>query len=176
MCVTMYKQIFNKLKVFWYITAIGSIFVTHNIISFGQNRGSILSFIVTGGVQPGDTITTSLTVQAKQNIPQSNMYIEIRSPNGTVELIHPIVVPSLSTGETFSYTWTFTNSSFSLAGNHNAALCWIPENSQNCLVSSSNIIFHPANTFSSLKWIGLLIISIWIFRSNKYLSAGYSQE
>ncbi len=137
------------------------------LASIGAASGSVLSLSASGGGSYGDTIVISATVQANDKVNNSNLYFEIRAPNGTVVATSGADVPSLENGDTFSYNWTANNSGFPETGTYTVSLCWSPGNSRNCNIAGSTTSFYSVPTLGTVLGIvalGLLAIWLWSAR------------
>ncbi len=134
--------------------------------------GTVLSLSASGGGGYGDTITISVTVRADSRVTNSNLYFEIRAPDGSVVDTHGTGVPNLGQGDTFSYSWTSNNSSYPLVGDYTVSVCWSPGNSRNCRIAQATTGFYSVWTLGPLlTGVGLLLLGRWIWSRRRDLVA-----
>lgn len=134
--------------------------------------GTVLSLSASGGGGYGDTITISVTVRADDRANNSNLYFEIRAPDGSVVDTHSTDVPRLEAGETFSHSWTSNNSSYPLMGDYTVSVCWSPGNSRNCQIAQATTGFYSVWTLGPLlTGVGLLLLGRWIWSRRHDLRA-----
>jgi hypothetical protein len=139
----------------------------------GQS-GVILSLSAAGGSNFNETITISTIVQATGHTNNTNFYFEIRASDGTVVATHSFDgVPSMNAGETFSYSWTSSNSAYPIMGDYSVTLCWSPGGSQNCNIASATTTFYAANSLGAVLTVILIaLVARWLWRKRKSLFAG----
>ncbi len=141
------------------------------LFALGANSGTILSLSASGGGNFNETITISATVRADDKVNNSNLYFEIRAADGSVVATNSFDgVPSLESGETFSYSWQSNNGSYPLQGDYSVSICWSPGNSHNCNIASATTSFYSANTLGPLLTVILvLLIGHWLFMRRETL-------
>jgi hypothetical protein len=129
------------------------------------NDGTIQSLSASGGGNFNETITISTTVRSDSGVNNTNFYFEIRASDGTVVATHNFGdVPSMSGGETFSYSWTTNNSSYPIQGDYSLSLCWSTGNSRNCNIASATSGFYAANTLGPVlifALVALITARLW---------------
>lgn len=126
--------------------------------------GQILSLTATDGSNPGDTITVQSTVQAEGKIEHSNLYYEIIAPDGTTVATHQTDPGDLRDGETFSDSWSVSNSGFPEMGTYTVTLCWSPGKSHKCDIALATTSFYSVPTLGwtlGLTALGLLAVFLW---------------
>ncbi len=134
------------------------------LLTIAANNGTISSLSVSGGANLNDTITINATVLAQDNISNSNLYFEIRDPNGTVVATNNASVPSMNNGDNFAYSWTSNNASYPSMGNYAISLCWSTGNAQNCNISSANTSFYSVPTLGvPLSLVALFLVGAWFW-------------
>jgi hypothetical protein len=130
--------------------------------------GSVLSLTASGGGGFGDTITISTSVRADNKVNNSNLYFEIRAPDGTVVDTHGFGdVPSLEEGDTYGYSWNSNNGGYPAQGNYTVSVCWSTGNSHNCNIAQASTGFYSVpslGTVLTLVALGLLALWIWSAR------------
>ncbi|HLF01320.1 MAG TPA: MYXO-CTERM sorting domain-containing protein [Anaerolineales bacterium] len=131
------------------------------------------------------TITINASFQADSRINNSNVYYEILAPDGvTVVASHATNMPSMESGDTFSDSWTTTNSSFPASGTYTLRACWNNGGSTNCQIASASTSFFSVPTLGwwlTLAAVILLAVFLWRRRADfhkfptKMLKANASQ-
>jgi hypothetical protein len=140
------------------------------LANVGAGSGSVLALSASGGGGYGDTISISATVRADGKINNSNLYYEVRAPNGTVVATSSAGVPKLEDGETFSHGWATNNGGFPETGTYTVSLCWSPGNSHNCGIASSSTSFYSVPTFGTVLGIAALaLLAIWLWSARHTL-------
>lgn len=125
---------------------------------------AVNSLTASGGGNFNETITIQASVSASSRIQNSNLYFEIRAPDGTVVDTHSISPPPMESGETFSHSWQSSNSAYPTIGNYSVSLCWSPGNSQNCQIASATTSFYSVPTFGTLLTIiALMLVAAWFW-------------
>jgi len=130
--------------------------------------GTINSLSATDAPTVGQTITISASYTANTNISNSNVTYTILAPDGvTVVATHTTNAPSLNPGDTFSDSWTTTNTSFPSVGTYTLKACWSPGNSTNCTVDQKSTSFYSVPTLNSWLWLVVLVLLIWFLRQRR---------
>jgi hypothetical protein len=140
------------------------------LFSLGAS-GTVLSLTASGGGGYGDTITITTSVRADSKVNNSNLYFEIRAPDGAVVSTHSFGdVPSLEEGGTFTYSWNSNNSGYPAQGNYTVSLCWSTGNSHNCDVAQASTSFYSVPTFGLVLTVATLgLLAIWIWSARRIL-------
>jgi len=136
-------------------------------------KGTVTSLSASGGGNFNETITINATVRADAKVQNSNIYFEIRTPNGTVVATNSTSPPSLDAGQTFSYSWSTNNGGFPDMGNYTVTLCWSPGNSNNCGITDGPIStsFYSVPTFGGpLSLLALILVAGWFWRVRRHLA------
>jgi len=133
--------------------------------------GEVVSLTATGGGSQNDTITISVTVRATARVTNSNLYFEIRAPNGTVVDTHSTGdIPSMNNGDRFSYSWNSNNSSYPEMGDYTVWVCWSPGNATNCGVAQASTTFYSVPTMGIvLSVVALALLGFWLWRARHKL-------
>jgi len=142
-------------------------------IAWAAQDGTVVSLTASDAPSPGQTITISATLLANSAINNSNVYYEILAPDGTtVVATHTTDPPNMAAGETFSDSWTTTNTSFTAPGTYSLRLCWSPGGSSGCQIiggSPSVVSFYSVPTLSAWLWpMGLALLGwfLWARRAD----------
>ncbi len=126
--------------------------------------GTVVSLTVSGGGNYSETITINATVQAQGKINNSNIYFEIRDPNGTVVATNSASPPAMNDGDTFSYSWNSNNGGYPSMGDYTVSLCWSTGNSHNCNISSATTGFYSVPTLGTpLTVVAVLLVGGWFW-------------
>ena len=136
------------------------------LFAVAANSGSIVSLSASGGGNFNETITINATVRADDKVNNSNFYFEIRAADGSVVATNNFGdVPSMESGNTFSYSWQSNNGSYPLQGDYSVSICWSPGNSNNCNIASATTSFYSANTLGPLLTVILVaLVGRWLFK------------
>lgn len=127
------------------------------------NVGSIQSLTAVGAAQPGDPIEVASTVVAEDRINNSNLYYELIDPSGAVIFTNQVNPPHLSTGETFSDAWQYSNPPST--GTYTVSLCWSTGNSHNCDIDMKTTQFSSVPTLGwPLTIVAGGLIAVWLWR------------
>jgi hypothetical protein len=137
------------------------------------NSGTVVSLSASGGGEFNQTITIHTTINALEKVQTSNLYFEIRAPDGTVVATHETSPPSLEAGDSYSYNWSSNNSSYPSIGDYSVVLCWSPGNSRNCQIPGGAVTttFFSVPTFGEvLTIVALVLVAVWFWRVRRRLS------
>lgn len=125
--------------------------------------GNINSLSATDAPGLGDTVQITSLVQATSKIQNSNLYYTI-TIGSTLVATHTTTPPKFEIGDTFSDSWSISNSSFPSIGTYSVTLCWSTGNSQNCDIDSATTTFYSVPT---LGWgyvtLGGAIFGYWLW-------------
>ncbi len=134
--------------------------------------GVILSLGATDGPNPGDTISISSKVEATDKIEQSNFLYQIYAPDGvTIVETHKTELPRFDAGQTFSDSWSTSNSSFPSTGTYTVKLCWSTGNATNCNIGQAQTTFYSVPTLGwFLSAFGLGLVALWLWRQRPALT------
>ena len=136
-------------------------------------NGTVVSLTASGGGGYNENITISATLRADSKIENSNLYFEVRAPDGTVVATNSASVPSLDNGGTFSYSWNANNGGFPATGNYSVSVCWSPGGSQNCQIVGGPVTtsFYSVPTFGNLLGIlALVLVGAWLWHVRRQLA------
>jgi hypothetical protein len=132
--------------------------------------GAITSLSASDAPAFGQTITVNASFRADSRINNSNVYYEILAPDGvTVVATHSTEMPRMESGDTFSDSWTTTNSSFPASGTYTLRACWSQGNSQQCQIASASTTFFSVPTLGWwLTLAGLILLAVFVWRNRAY--------
>lgn len=145
-------------------------FVVSPVDVYGQgNQGQITSFSATNAPNPGDTITIDITLYANTNITKSNLKFEIIAPDGiTVVETHKASVPkNFGPNESWSYSWSTTNSGFPSIGTYSVNACWSTGQAENCDIAQTSFSIYSVPTLGWLIFPLLVIIGLLLWRKGQ---------
>jgi hypothetical protein len=131
------------------------------------NSGAVLSLVVSGGAQQGDTIRISSQVRADTRIQRSNLFYQVLAPDGvTVVATNQTSAPrGMQPGDTFNHGWNTNNSSFPSQGTYSVTLCWSTGNAKNCDIASATTNFYSVPTLGwTLSLVAVGLIAYWVFK------------
>lgn len=131
---------------------------------YGANNGTITSLSASGGANPGEDITISVSIRANSRVNNSNLYFRIISPAGVVVATHTASPPSMNGGDTWSYSWISNNSSYPEMGTYTVSVCWSPGASQNCQIASASTTFYSADSLGPLLLVGFALVGLLVWR------------
>lgn len=135
--------------------------------AFAQgNSGTILSLVVTGGAQVGDTITISSQVRADSRIQRSNLVYTILAPDGVTIVGTQTATPpnNMAIGEIYNHSWNTNNSGFPTQGTYSVTLCWSTGNATNCDIATATTNFYSVPTLGwMLSLVAVVLIGYWIY-------------
>jgi len=135
-------------------------FVVLPVDVYGQgNQGQITSLSANDAPNPGDTITIDITLYANTYITNSNIMFTIVAPDGvTVVATHKANVPkNLGPNESWSYSWSITNSGFPAIGTYSVIACWSTGQAENCAIAQASFSLFSVPT---LGWLILPLLFI----------------
>jgi hypothetical protein len=152
-------------KIVTLLLLIGIMAWTAPAIAQGRS-GTVLSLVVSGGSQHGDTITISSQVRADSRIQRSNLSYQVFAPDGvTIVASHSTSAPRrMSAGDTFNHSWTTNNSGFPSQGTYNVRLCWSTGNAKNCDIATATTNFYSVPTLGwTLSLAAAAILAYWLY-------------
>ncbi len=128
--------------------------------------GEITRLTATDAPDPGDVVVISSTVRANHHIPRSSLFYVVLSPDYTVIATRQVSVPRLQPGDTFSDSWSVSNSSFPSKGTYTVVLCWGRGSIQfpRCNIDVAWTTFYSVPTLGwplSIVALGLLAVFLW---------------
>ena len=129
-------------------------------------KGVITSLNASDAPNPGQSVQVSSGERADKKISSSNLYYVIYAPDGvTVVATHTTTIPSMDAGNTFSDSWSTSNSSFPSIGTYTVNLCWSTGASQNCDIDSASTTFYSVPALGPvLSLVALGLLAFWIWR------------
>jgi hypothetical protein len=126
--------------------------------------GTILSLTASDAPGHGDTVNIASQVRADTKIQNSNLYYEI-TIGATLVTTHETKPPSMQIGDTFSDSWSTSNSGFPSIGTYTVTLCWSTGNAHNCDITSGSTTFYSVPTLGwPLSLIGVAILGGWLWK------------
>jgi hypothetical protein len=132
---------------------------------WAAGSGAITSLTASDAPDYGDAVHVASSVRADAKINSSNLYYRIYAPDGvTVVASHTTTMPSMSAGDTYSDSWSTSNSSFPSVGTYTVHLCWSSGGSQSCGIDARTTTFYSVPSlglFFSLVAVALLALWIW---------------
>jgi hypothetical protein len=140
--------------------------ITEKVMAAG---GTILSLTASGGATANSTITIQSQVRADIKIKGSNLYYTITGPDSdsTIRATHRTNVGHLNPNNTFSDSWTTTNTGWPV-GNYTLNLCWSTGNGSTCDISSATTTFYSVPTLGwTLTFVSLVLLLGWLWRRRK---------
>lgn len=142
-------------------------------IALAANEGTITSLTASDAPDFDQTITINATFLADGKINNSNVYYEIIAPDGTtVVASHSTSMPSMDSGDTFSDSWTTTNSSFLSSGTYTLRACWSNGNSTNCQIASVSTSFFSVPTVGVwLALAGAALLGLFLWKRRRDFNA-----
>jgi hypothetical protein len=144
--------------------------LTTTTVAGAAPEGTITALSATDAPDPGQTITISASFLASSRIVNSNVFYQVIAPDGvTVVGTRSLSLPSLSAGETFTDSWTMTNTSFPSSGTYTLVACWSPGGSPNCQIDRKTTSFFSVPILSGGLWLaaaGLFAWFLWRRRSD----------
>lgn len=130
-----------------------------------KEEGRILRLTASDAPNLGDSVVISSLVEALDEIKRHNLYYVVRAPSGTVVATHRVELPEMEEGDTYSDSWSISNSSFPETGTYTVVLCWNKGRRGNgCNIDRAETTFYSVPT---LGWgltavaLGLLGVFLW---------------
>lgn len=171
------SRVVSRVRV-WVVLALFVALMYGVLIVRAANNGNITSLIaVTPSATPCSSIEVSVSVEAIDNINNSNIYLEIRDPNTNAVLrstrLNP---PSMDGGDTWNGNWTTDNCGFTVTSppNYPLTACWSPGNSStNCNIDSFNTVFATVPTLEGIFGVfAVMLLGIWLWTQRGHIGAG----
>jgi hypothetical protein len=137
--------------------------------ALAANNGEILSLSAIGASRPGDPIVVNSSVQAIDDINQSNLSYAIFSPRGALVAVHRTDPRRMGPGDVFNDTWSTSNTPET--GTYTVVLCWSVGSSTNCRIDLAYAQFYSVPTLGwPLTALGAGLIGFWIWRNRRAFS------
>jgi len=147
-----------------------AIFALLAVPAFAQtSKGTITSLTASDAPNQGDSVRVRSGERADVKISNSNLWYQIFAPDGvTVVATHTTNMPKMKAGDTYSDSWSTSNSSFPSIGTYTVRLCWSTGNSHNCDIDSASTTFYSVPSLGPFfSLIALALVAFWIWRRRR---------
>ncbi len=141
-------------------------------VSGQGNQGQITNLTVNDAPGQGITITINTTLFATTNIVKSNLTFVLVAPDGSTVQVSQISVPrNTGPNESWSHSWSISNSTFPSAGTYTVEACWSTGKARNCDIdfAISSFFSVPTLGWISLPLFGMAIYFLWKHNAEKQL-------
>jgi hypothetical protein len=138
--------------------------------AFAQaSKGVITSLTASDAPSQGSSVNVHSSERADVKISNSNLYYQIFAPDGvTVVATRSTSMPKMKVGDTYSDSWSTSNTSFPSTGTYTVECCWSTGNSHNCGIDSATTNFFSVPSLGSFfSLVAVVLLAFWLWHRRR---------